>query len=360
MSMSNLSSAYNALRALAPAANEVRQVPFSDTGAEMPTELADALCRMGLLPHGVAARAVPQPTRAGDALYTVDMGWTKLCVKRAVMQPGEAFRPQERNRMEAAWLRFARAVVGEAVPEVLGEATGLFAMEHLDPSLHPTWLSQLRDGEISPSTAAETGRLIGRVHAASANNFAIAQRFDAEHSFDELRVRPLFRAAAAAQPALAALLETLGASVISNKLALLHGEVVPDNVLVGPRGPVLVDADASCYGDPAFDTASCLAQLLMLCVWRPQWRDGYLACFDAFRAAYLQRVIWEMPEQTDTRAAALVPAIMLGSALGGRPAKFLYGERERDIVVGFARRLLVDPLVRLAAVRESWRRSFLG
>ncbi len=359
--MTNLSTAFNSLQSSSRASGPARS-RASDRSGDLPTEVAEGLRRMELLAAGDLPRGFLTPGSVSAEIYLIELGWGTVCVKRALPKPHRhgTQPPGERNRFEARWLRFARAVIGDAVPEVLGEHDGMFAMDYLDPVRHPTWLALLRDGDISPSTAAEAARLIGRVHASSANNLAVAQRFHTDRLFHQLRIEPMFIAAAQAQPALAERVNQAAASVTGIKLALLHGELVPENILAGPRGPVLIDADCACYGDPAFDAACCLAQLLMLAIWRPQWRDRYLTCFDAFCAAYAQRVTWEIPELTDQRAALLIPPIMLAAVYGDDPVGFLYGPREREVVAAFARKLLVEPVLRLAAVRESWRRSFLG
>jgi 5-methylthioribose kinase len=358
MVFNQLQSNRGTLRAPAPAR------PVDRTG-ELPTELTEALQRMQLLARGDPARAslvLPATAASGAQIYKVELGWGTLCLKHSMPKVHRhgIQAPEERSRFAAQWLRFARDVVGEAVPELLGEEPAMLAMEYLDPKRHSSWMELLRDGDVSPSTAAEAGRLIGRIHAASANNLAIAQRFQSDHVFHELRIAPMFLAAARAQPSLAERLEHFAATTARAKIALLHGDLIPENILVGPRGPVLVDADGACYGDPAFDAACCLSHLVLMGIWRPQLREQYLTCYDAFRAAYLQRVTWEMPEQVDERAALLLPAIMMAAVHGDDPVGFLYGARERDVVTGFARRLLVEPVLRLSAVRESWRRSFLG
>ena len=51
----------------------------------------------------------------------------------------------------------------------------------------------------------------------------------------------------------------------------MHGDVSPKNILVGWKGPVFLDAETTCYGDPAFDLAFCLTHLLLKCVWHPEW-----------------------------------------------------------------------------------------
>ena len=145
-----------------------------------------------------------------------------------------------------------------------------------------------------------------------------------------------------------------------SRIAVVHGNLIPGNVLVGPRGPVLVSPNCPCHADPAFDAACCLTHLLMLALYRDNWRDQYLNCFDAFCAAYAQHVTWEIPQQVEQRAALLIPAVLLGSVHGEDPVNFLCSTRARDLVTAFARKLMLEPLIRLAAVRESWRRSLLG
>ena len=54
--------------------------------------------------------------------------------------------------------------------------------------------------------------------------------------------------------------------------ALVHGDVSPKNILIGPNGPVFLDAECAWFGDPAFDLAFCLNHLLLKCLWSPRRR----------------------------------------------------------------------------------------
>ena len=55
----------------------------------------------------------------------------------------------------------------------------------------------------------------------------------------------------------------------STKRVLVHGDFSPKNILVGPAGPVILDAECAWYGDPAFDLAFVLNHLLLKGAWRP-------------------------------------------------------------------------------------------
>jgi len=297
-------------------------------------------------------------------IYRVDLAAGPVCVKRALPQlkvsaVWEA--PVERNRWEVAWMRTAAAIVPQFVPRVLADdaESRAFAMEFLAPEGHPVWKAQLRDGVIEVSTAAEVARRIVAVHRATAGDAEVARRFATDAIFHSIRLEPYLLATARQHPDRAAALERLAEVTAANKLALVHGDVSPKNILVAHRGegPILLDAECAWYGDPAFDLAFCLNHMLLKCLWRPQWRDEYLVCFDALAASYLAGVDWEAPEAIEARVARLLPGLLLGRVDGKSPAEYVTEERDKDRVRRLARALLLDPAQKLGAVRDAWRRE---
>ena len=324
--------------------------------------LYPALRRMGLVgPHD----APPFTALAGGVssdIYRVDLAAGPVCVKRALPQlkvsaVWEA--PVERNRWEVAWMRTAAAIVPQFVPRVLADdaESRAFAMEFLAPEGHPVWKAQLRDGIVGPSTAAEVARRIVAVHRATAGDAEVKRRFATDAIFHSIRLEPYLLATARHHPDRAAALERLAEVTAANKLALVHGDVSPKNIVVGPNGPILLDAECAWYGDPAFDLAFCLNHMLLKCLWRPQWRDEYLACFDALATNYLAGVDWEAAEAIEARVAQLLPGLFLGRVDGKSPAEYVTAERDKDRVRRVARALLLDPAQKLGAVRDAWRRE---
>jgi aminoglycoside phosphotransferase (APT) family kinase protein len=155
-------------------------------------------------------------------------------------------------------------------------------------------------------------------------------------------------------------LEELARVTGVTKQALVHGDVSPKNILCGPRGPVFLDAECAWYGDPVFDLAFCLNHLLLKCVWRPQWSARYLACFDALAAAYLAGVTWEAREQTQARAAALLPGLFLARVDGKSPAEYITEDWQREAVRRLAKPLLLRPVDTLAEIRARWAQETRG
>ena len=322
--------------------------------------LLPALRRMHLLGPGEVARVAPLAGGVSSDIYRVEARAATFCVKRALprLKVDAVWNaPVERNRWEVAWMREAAAIVPEFVPRVLADdpESGSFAMEFLAPDEHPVWKAQLRDGIIDPRMAGKVARRIARVHAATANDAETARRFATDAIFHSIRLEPYLLATAERHPDCAPALRELAATTAVNRIALVHGDVSPKNILAGPRGPILLDAECAWYGDPAFDLAFFLNHMLLKCLWRPQWRERYLACFEALSRGFLDEVSWEDAEALERRTARLLPGLFLGRVDGKSPVEYVTAERDKDRVRRVARGLLLRPAAILAAISGAWR-----
>jgi tRNA A-37 threonylcarbamoyl transferase component Bud32 len=319
-----------------------------------------ALDRMGLLQPGEFPAITPLAGGVSSDIVRVDLTSGPICIKRALPKlkvQAHWQAPVERNRYEIEWMRVAARIDARAVPKVLGEDrdTGMFAMEFLDEHRYPVWKMQLRDGEISLDTAREVGRRIAAIHGRTAGQLEIAAKFSTDHIFFPIRLEPYLCATAEKHPDCAERLESLVRVTGATKKALVHGDVSPKNILVGPDGPVFLDAECAWYGDPAFDLAFCLNHLLLKCVWRPRWQARYLESFDALAATYLASVTWEARADIEERTAHLLPGLFLGRVDGKSPVEYITTDADRDRVRRVARALLLDPVDSLAGVRAAWR-----
>ena len=190
---------------------------------------------------------------------------------------------------------FRGRVAPGKVPTVLAEdrASHLFVMNYFDPASHPCWKNLLRDGIVDPAFGAKVGETIVRIHRASAGSKAVQEQFANDDFFMALRIDPYLLTAANAHPDMAARIREIAGELGRARIALMHGDLSPKNILVSQDGPVILDAETACYGDPAFDLAFCLNHLLLKCVWKPAHTKAYGASFAALRDAYLAGVDWE-------------------------------------------------------------------
>jgi 5-methylthioribose kinase len=321
--------------------------------------MLDALQRMAIVSANQQIQFNAMPGGVSSDIYRVELPSRVICVKRAlpklkVAADWEA--PVARSRYEVEWMRVAREISPGAVPEILGEdpETGTFAMAYLGPDTHPLWKSQLRDGTVEVGFASAVGDVLGRIHRATADRADIAVRFPTDDIFFAIRLEPYLVATARKHPDLSPRLHELVATTRGTKRVLVHGDFSPKNLLAGPGGPVILDAECAWYGDPAFDVAFVLNHLLLKSAWQPQWRTRYAASFDALMDAYIAHVDWEPPVALAARTAALLPALMLARIDGKSPVEYLTDESIKDSVRSFARSLLLTPAGDCKEIAALW------
>jgi aminoglycoside phosphotransferase (APT) family kinase protein len=137
----------------------------------------------------------------------------------------------------------------------------------------------------------------------------------------------------------------------------VHGDVSPKNILIGPHGPIFLDAECAWYGDPAFDLAFCLNHLLLKCLWTPPAADAFLHAFDVLAKAYLAGVSWEPQGALEARTARLLPGLLLARVDGKSPVEYLTAATAKEAVRRVARALLAEPTERLYGMRTAWARE---
>ena len=333
---------------------------MSSTGTPPPEWMFDLLRQLATV--GAHSDALAEPLAGGVSsdIYRVDLADATYCVKRALpkLKVAADWRvPVSRNRYEIAWLREAAGIVPAAAPRVLAEdaRAGAFAMEWLPPERFPVWKAELARGILDPGTAAAIGDVLGRIHAGTADRADVAARFPTGELFHAIRLEPYLLATARAHPDLAARLTALADVTASTRRVLVHGDFSPKNLLVGPDGPVVLDAECAWFGDPAFDLAFVLNHLLLKGVWRPHWRGGYLHLYERLVDAYRAHVAWEPWPTLDARTAALLPGLLLGRVDGKSPAEYVTADQDKDAIRSFSRAHLTKPVASVLEIAKNWR-----
>lgn len=331
--------------------------PLASTAPD--PDIVSFLRTQGLADDGERLELLPLTGGVASDIWKVTTARATVVVKRALARLRVAQEwqvPVARNASEVAWLREAARVAPRAVPRVLAHdaALGAFAMDFLDPADHPVWKWQLLAGDADAAFAARLGATLAAIHAATANSSDIAARFANDNLFHAIRLEPYLEATARVHGDLAGRLMALSRETLATHRALVHGDVSPKNILAGPHGPVLLDAECAWYGDPAFDLAFCLNHLLLKGVARPAARDAYLVSFGALADGYLAGVSWESAAAVEARVARLLPALLLARIDGKSPVEYITADADKARVRAFARPLIATPPLRLRDVRRDW------
>jgi aminoglycoside phosphotransferase (APT) family kinase protein len=121
----------------------------------------------------------------------------------------------------------------------------------------------LLNGDLSEADVMQFGQILGSIHAkshAAVND--LDPEFADQRYFESLRLEPYYEYTAARIPASARFIGRLLAETRQVRVALVHGDYSPKNVLVTPGGMLLLDHEVSHIGDPAFDVGFGLTHLL--------------------------------------------------------------------------------------------------
>src|SRR3954466_15237503 len=129
---------------------------------------------LGLAGTDEEVRAVPLTGGVSSGIYRVDLRSGRYCVKQALpkLKVAKDWKvPVERVFAEIGYLRTVGAIVPAHVPQVLGEdaASKSFVMAFLGPE-YRNWKAELLAGRVDVATARVMGAILGRIHAATADD----------------------------------------------------------------------------------------------------------------------------------------------------------------------------------------------
>ena len=256
-----------------------------------------------------------------------------------------------RGDAEIAWLKRVHGMDARLVPEIVAvlPESGAFVMRYVPDG--KVWKDELMARRTDHEFAAEVGRALVRIHSETAGNRADMKTFATQENFRQLRTEPFLLHLQASHPDLADLLARLAERLLDSRIALMHGDISPKNILVTANGPVFLDAECAAYGDPAFDLAFCQTHLLLKTVFLED--DAPLDSARNLAAAYRAGNDWEDGDALDRRAGELTSALLVARIDGKSPAPYLVDAGQREHVRSTARRLLHDGFS-LGEILETW------
>ncbi|MGH7214269.1 MAG: phosphotransferase family protein, partial [Tepidisphaeraceae bacterium] len=211
-----------------------------------------------ILAGGVSNRTVLVERASGEA-WVLKQALAKLRVKV------DWFSDPARVEREALGLKYLAQLAppGAITPLVFQDkARHLLAMQAV-PQPHENWKTMLLAGRVGLDHLEQFARLLGTIHRRShQRRDELAPIFDDRGFFESLRVEPYYAYTASQVPEAAGFYASLIADTRRRRLALVHGDYSPKNVLVHGGRLVLIDHEVIHWGDPAFDVGFALTHLL--------------------------------------------------------------------------------------------------
>ena len=171
---------------------------------------------------------------------------------------------QRRAIVEAEAMRVYQSITPDSVPELLDcdAANFTLTMSRL-PNTCTNWKQDMLEGRIHPEIGEKLGKILAKWHNTTAVDEAIKAKFLEGELFEQLRVSPFYRAVAAKNPNLQAVINSLIEEITTEKIALVHGDFSPKNILAtSDHSPIVLDFEVAHTGNPVFDLGFICAHLL--------------------------------------------------------------------------------------------------
>ncbi len=250
----------------------------------------------------------------------------------------------DRTRIHREWdaMVALRAILPEGrLPEplFLDRPGFLYAMGGA-PRGSRDWKTLLLAGRCDAGTARLAGETLGMIVRGTWNDPALRERFADTTAFDQLRTDPYYRTVAARHPGLAASVEEWIAESRSRRVAMVHGDWSPKNLLVHSGGIICIDFECAHFGDPSYDAGFLMNHLILKAFRRPALAGEY---FRLARAAF-GRTLSLLPEPVlawfEGASARHLALLMLARVDGKSPVEYLRGEPLRDRVRSLALNLV--------------------
>jgi len=311
-----------------------------------PDNVLDYLRRSGRLGLG-PARVTPLGWGVSNAVFRIETPERLFVLKQS--------RPQLRTHdiwlsdldrvyREQAVMELLHPLLPEpTVPTVLfaDRPNYVFAMSHA-PLESRVWKESLLAGEVDLGLGERAGRILGRMHEATASNRAAVEPFRDHTVFVQLRVDPFYRRVQERCPEVAGAVAPLIEQLLSVKEALCHGDYSPKNILTHSHGFTLVDYETAHFGDPTMDLGFFLSHLMLKALNRCDERNRYFELTGAFWRGYADEVRFRPVAELESRASGHFAVCLLARIDGTSPVDYLPEEPKREAARRLGRRVLLD------------------
>jgi aminoglycoside phosphotransferase (APT) family kinase protein len=229
-----------------------------------------------------------------------------------------------------------------SVPKVLwaDPSNYLFAMSAVGGQ---SWKERIFSGILEPEVAHRTGSLLGLFARSTWKDLKYQTKYGDQTAFDQLRIDPYYRCIAQRHPDIASQVAALISESSERRLALVHGDWSPKNVLVRLGGLTVIDFEVVHFGDPSFDAAFCLNHLVLKWFCLPPHRLALQVLMSGFWAGLFETLPSEACSFFESATLRHLGCLMLARVDGKSPVEYLTGRDLQEQVRGAAKALISRP-----------------
>ncbi|MDR2931746.1 MAG: phosphotransferase [Oscillospiraceae bacterium] len=228
------------------------------------------------------------------------------------------------------------------------------------------WKEQLLGGLLDFRVAKQAALAIAAVHNGTAGDAAVRETFLDDSVFYSLRINPYIETAVDKHPRLARKAEEVIAVLMHEKIALVHGDYSPKNILVGDAtgsdsadgGDIFIlDMEVAHYGHPAFDLAFFSNHFFLKSIKNRMWKDAYLNMLRYMLDRYFSGVRFMDKRALERDTVRTLGFLLLARVDGKSPAEYITEDADKDLVRSLAFAILDEDRGDFAGVIETAKRK---
>lgn len=327
----------------------------------MPARLLDESSASGYLrSRGVIGAEFAQVQALSGGVSNIVLAVDSAAARLVLKQSLERLRvrdvwlaPRARILGEAAALRLAAGLTPGFVPGVVDVDPERFTLTiERAPDDWVDWKTVLLAGKVDRCVGAQLGSVLARWHDATLGGSGLPDAMIADtDTFQQLRIGPYHETVAARHPELATAIMSVVDRMRATRVAMVHGDFSPKNVLVGSAAALwVIDFEVAHLGDPAFDLAFLLSHLVMKSVHLPEPAHLFDEVADSFVEAYSRTVPPLLAPEMGYLSAQL-GCLLLARVDGKSPSGYL-SSSSAETVWRIGTSLLTEPVDELSEIAE--------
>ena len=274
---------------------------------------------------GVSCETVRVKTRARE--FVIKQALHKLRVKE------DWFSDIRRIFTEKDCLSVYYRLVPKSTPELFfcDEENYLFGMEAA-PEQAEMWKKQLLRGTIDFRFGGNVASALATVHNATNKDAEVRERFKEVELFIQLRIDPYWNKIAERHPQLAKEINAEIERNLSTKLALVHGDYSPKNILVTPERLYILDFECAHFGDPAYDLGFITNHLMLKAVKNKAWAQAYLNLMQAMVEEYFGIIDFIGRGALEANTVRTLAFLFLARVDGKSPAEYITEDDDKNFI----------------------------
>ncbi|WP_018305306.1 phosphotransferase [Desulfitobacterium hafniense] len=248
---------------------------------------------------------------------------------------------QSRMLVEQKALTTYSKIIKEYVPApIFYDEENYIMVREAAPRSSSMWKEQLLKGVLDFSVAEKAAQALSAIHNRTAGDQQVAEEFKEIKFFYDLRIEPYIETVVKVHPQLKEHADRIVDRLMNQKIALVHGDYSPKNILVDQDRLYVLDLEVSHYGNPAFDLAFFTNHFVLKAVKNSRWYNAYLTMLDFIAQSYLKAIEFADAKEFEHEAVQILAYHMLARIDGKSPAEYITDSLDKDIVRAVAFKII--------------------